>query len=61
MVASVPYSITFASRSKKNYDVTCYVVMMNYDVMLRLFVTWVLRYAAHTGSRFGHPWYKITY
>jgi len=25
--------------------------------MLRLFVIWVLRYAAHTLSRFGHSWY----
>jgi len=25
--------------------------------MLRLFVTWLLRYVAHTWSRFGHPWY----
>jgi len=24
--------------------------------MLRLFVTLVLRFAAHTWSRFGHPW-----
>jgi len=24
--------------------------------MLRLFVTWVLQHAAHTQSRFGHPW-----
>jgi len=23
--------------------------------MLRLFETWVLRYAAHTWNRFGHP------
>jgi len=26
-----------------------------YIFMLRLFVTWVLRYAAHTYSTFGHP------
>jgi len=25
--------------------------------MLRLFATWVLRWAAHTWSRFGHSWY----
>jgi len=25
--------------------------------MLRLFVTRVLRYAPHTWTRFGHPWY----
>jgi len=25
-----------------------------YIFILRLFVTWVLRYAAHTWSRFGH-------
>jgi len=25
-------------------------------LMLRLFVTWVLRYAAHTQSIFGRPW-----
>jgi len=24
--------------------------------MLRLFATWVLRFAAHTWSRFGHTW-----
>jgi len=25
--------------------------------MLQLFITWVLRYAAHSSSRFGHRWY----
>jgi len=24
---------------------------------LRLFVNWILRYAARIQSRFGHPWY----
>jgi len=24
--------------------------------MLGLFPTWVIRYVAHTQSRFGHPW-----
>jgi len=28
--------------------------------MLRRFVTWVLRYAAHAWSRFGHPWYSLS-
>jgi len=26
--------------------------------MLRLFVTWVLRYAAHTSIGVGHSWYR---
>ena len=56
MVASVLYTNTFASRSKKNYDVTeALQKFMFLDFMLQLFVTWVLQYAAHTYSRFGHP------
>ena len=31
---------------------TCYQIFM-----LRFFVTWVLRYAAQTYSRFDHPWH----
>jgi len=41
VVASVPYSITFASRSKKNYDLTeaqicSFVRMSNFLVFLSL-------------------------
>jgi len=35
-----------------------------YIFMLRLFVTWFLRYAAHTYSRFGHPchsWFSTAF
>jgi len=50
VVASVPYSITFASRSKKNYDLIEAQIANKsvfLDFMLLLFVTLVLRYAAH--------------
>jgi len=51
VVASVPYRITFASRSKKKYDVTEAYIANNscFSIfMLRLIVTFVLRYATHT-------------
>jgi len=51
VVASLPNSITFASRFKKNYDSQKSRMQINscFQIfMLRLFLTWVLRYAAHT-------------
>jgi len=52
VVAGVPYSITFASRYKNNYVTEAQIAnkfafLEFYVAGLRLFVRWVLRYAAH--------------
>jgi len=50
VVASVPCSSTFASRFKKNYYVTeaCIANKFVFLDFYRLFVTCIIRYAAHT-------------
>jgi len=49
-----PYPMPIMMSQKRRLQInSCFWIFM-----LRLFVSWVSRYAAQTESRFGHPCYR---